>query len=121
MSTITAPLYTSTTTITITPYTPTTPLPCTVPCEPTVTLPSTPLGVFHLLFIPTLINIICEQSNLYAQQVLSDNAYQHFDQITPTEIQAYFGFMILMGINQLPCLYDYWKLDTTYHCSPIAN
>ena len=29
--------------------------------------------------------------------------------------------MILTGINQLPCLYDYWKLDQTYHYSPVAD
>ena len=26
-----------------------------------------------------------------------------------------------MGINQLPTLYDYWKTDSTYHYSPIAD
>ena len=45
--------------------------------------------------------------------LLSTDVYDRFDQITPLEIQAYFGFMILMGINQLLCLCDYWKLDKT--------
>ena len=50
--------------------------------------------------------MIAEQTNVYAREVLSTDAYERFDQVTPLEIQAYFGFMILMGINQLPCLYD---------------
>ena len=50
--------------------------------------------------------MIAEQTNVYAREVLSTDAYDKFDHGTPLEIQAYFGFMILMGINQLPCLYD---------------
>ena len=65
--------------------------------------------------------MIAEQTNVYAREVLSTYAYERFDQVTPLEIQAYFGFMILMGINQLPCLYDYWKLDPTYYYSPVAD
>ena len=53
--------------------------------------------------------MIAEQTNVHAREVLSTDAYERFDQVTPLEIQAYFGFMILMGINQLPCLYHYWK------------
>ena len=81
-------------------------LPCTVPCEPTVPLSDTLLGIFHLLFTPVLISMIAEQTNVYAREVLSTDAYERFDQVRPLEIQAYFGSIILMGINQLPCLYD---------------
>ena len=31
------------------------------------------------------------------------------------------GFMILMKINHLPALSDYWKLDPTYRYGPIAD
>ena len=44
---------------------PTTVHPCTVPCEPTVPLSHTLLGIFHLLFTPALINMIAEQTNVY--------------------------------------------------------
>ena len=53
---------------------PTTVLSCTVPCEPTVPLSHTLLGIFHLLFIPALINTIAEQTNVYAWEVLSTDA-----------------------------------------------
>ena len=52
--------------------------------------------------------------------MLSADAFEKFDLVTPHEIQAYFGFMLLMGINKLPCLYDYWKKDMTYF-APVAD
>lgn len=30
-------------------------------------------------------------------------------------------FMILMGLNQLPALSDYWHNDSTFHYKPIAS
>ena len=42
-------------------------------------------------------------------------------QITVEELQAYMGFMILMGLVKLPSIYDYWQKDETYHYSPIAS
>ena len=95
--------------------------PCTIPCGPKVALHHTCLGIFQLFFTSSLLNLIADQTNLYAQQVLSSEAYDKFENVTPVEIQAYFGFMILMGINQLPCIYDYWKKDPIFHYSPIAD
>ena len=37
------------------------------------------------------------------------------------ELKAYFGFMVLMGINQLPEIRDYWAKDPSFHYSPIAD
>ena len=64
--------------------------------------------------------MIADKTNLFAEQVLSSEAFQKFVPVTTEEIQAYFGFMLLMGINKLPCLYDYWKKDTTYF-APITE
>ena len=41
--------------------------------------------------------------------------------MTVEELQAYMGFMILMGIVHLPSIYDYWKKDEVYHYSPVAS
>ena len=38
-----------------------------------------------------------------------------------TEMRAYMGFMILMGIVRLLSLCDYWKNDCIFHYSPIAD
>ena len=95
-------------------------VPCTETCGPNVSLPPSPLGLFRLLFTPYLIQLIFDNMNLYAEQVLSPENYLKFEKVTSLEIQAYFGFMFLMGINKLPCLYDYWRTETTYF-APIAS
>ena len=56
-----------------------------------------------------------EQSNLYAQEVMSDVKYEKWDQISIEDLETYFGFNILMGINSLPSLENYWKKDPVYH------
>ena len=43
------------------------------------------------------------------------------EKVTETELEAYFGFMILMGIVRLPSIYDYWKKDWTLNYAPISN
>ena len=62
-----------------------------------------------------------EQTNLYAQQTMSDDQYSKWEEVNAEEIWAYMGFMIFMGINHLPALSDYWKMDPTYCYSPIAD
>ena len=37
------------------------------------------------------------------------------------ELKAYFGFSILMGMNRLPDLYDYWSVDKNLHYFPVAS
>ena len=39
---------------------------------------------------------------------------------TSDEIRAYIGFHILMGINRLPEIRDYWVKDEKLHYTPIA-
>ena len=72
--------------------------------------------IFKLL--ASLIDLIVEQTILYASQA---SQYEQWSKVTADEIWAYFGFMISMGINQLPAIADYWKLDPTYRYGPIAG
>ena len=74
-----------------------------------------------MFFTTTIIDLIVDQTNLYASQVMDAVQYDKWTKVTSDEILAYFGFMILMGINQLPALVDYWKLDPTYRYRPIAD
>ena len=60
------------------------------------------------------------QSNRYAQQVLGES-YNKYRPLIQVEIRAYFGFCMVMAINYLPAIDDYWKLDPIYHYSPIAG
>lgn len=48
-------------------------------------------------------------------------AFAKWTQVTVEELQAYMGFMILMGIVHLPSIYDYWQRDEIYHYSPVAS
>ena len=52
---------------------------------------------------------------------MSDDQYANWIDVNEEEIWAYMGFMILMGINHLPALSDYWKMDSTYRYSPVAD
>ena len=85
-----------------------------------VDIPESPSDTFELLFTPTLLNDIIEQSSLYAKEVMGDEKFNSWVKIT-REIKAYLGFCVLMGINHLPALDDYWSKDPMYHCSPIAD
>ena len=84
-------------------------------------VPESPSEVFELMFTPSVIDTIVEQTNLYAKQVMGDDKYAAWEEVSTDELKAYLGFCILMGINQLPALNDYWSSDHTLRYSPIAN
>ena len=88
---------------------------------PNVDIPESPCDTFELLFTPTLLDDIVEQSNLHAKEVMGDEKFNSWVKITREEIKAYLGFCVLMGINHLPALDDYWSKDPMYHYSPIAD
>ena len=74
--------------------------------------------IFQHFFTTTLIDMIVDQANLYTSQVMEPSQYDKWTKFTADELWAYFGFIILMGINQLA---DYWKLDPTCRYRPIAD
>ena len=86
---------------------------------PKVPLPSDPLGLFSLFFDNDLISLIVKETNRYAEQAL-----QGKNEVWSTdtaEIRAYLGFTILMGINQLPEIRDYWSSNEYLRYAPIAD
>lgn len=64
--------------------------------------------------------IIVEQSNEYAKQVMGDEKFDQWN-MTVVELKAFLGFLILMAINHLPALDDYWKRDPLMHYAPVAD
>ena len=62
-----------------------------------------------------------DESNRYALQVMGQERFDKWTQITLPELRAYMGFCILMGINRLPCIEDYWRRDPALHYAPIAD
>nr|XP_022290105.1 piggyBac transposable element-derived protein 4-like [Crassostrea virginica] len=79
------------------------------PTGPTHHLPSdaTPLQYFLLMFPLTLIQVIVENTNLYARQ----SGAQGWVDTTIGEMKAFLGLQILMGIVQLPRYTMYWSSD----------
>ena len=90
---------------------------------PTGCVSDDPLEMFSTFFTEELLEGIVHETNRYAAQYLA--THQPHD--TPgwntnvEELRAYLGFMILMGINELPEIRDYWSRDPCLHYSPIAS
>ena len=85
------------------------------PVDPSNILPPTVRGIFQLFFTSTLVAAIVEQTNIYTRQVLGDVAESKWTDVTPDDIWAFFGFAILMGINRLPQLQQYWSTIPEFH------
>ena len=66
-------------------------------------------------------NYIVNQTNQFALKCMGGEKFAKWTQVTVEELQAYMGFMILMGLVKLPSKYDYWQRDEIYHYSPVAS
>ena len=64
---------------------------------------------------------VLHQTNLYAREVMGEEKFMKWTRVTEEELWAYLGFSILMAVNHLPSIADYWKLDEVYHYAPIAS
>ena len=95
--------------------------PFTSPVGPITTIPDNPLDAFLLTFTPDLIAMIVRESNRYAREVMGEKKYTSWEPMTDTELRAYLGFSILMGIVHVPAVEDHWKRDPALHYSPIAD
>ena len=94
--------------------------PFTAPTGPTVSLPSVVKEIFFLFFTSSVLEHIVEQSNKYAAECLGER-FDSWHALTLEELLAYLGFMPLMGLVELPSIYDYWKKDEIFHYSPVAS
>ena len=56
---------------------------------PKVAIPESPSDTFELLFTPTLLDDIAEQSNVYAKEVMGDEKFNSWPKITREELKAY--------------------------------
>ena len=85
---------------------------------PAVPVASSVKSAFHMFFTTSLLSIVIEQTNLYAKQILGENSNWSMNE---EDMLAFLGFCILMGINQLPSLKDYWRKDKHFRYAPIAD
>ena len=88
---------------------------------PTVVIPDSPLGIFKLFFTVEILQYIVEQTNKYALECMGQPSFDSWQPLTVAELEAFMGFMLLMGIVNLPALIDYWKSDPVYHYTPIVS
>ena len=91
------------------------------PVGPTTAIPETPREVFEIFFTDELMTLMVTESNRYAEDVMGSEKFAKWTKITVEEMKAFLGFSILMGINQLPAIKDYWKRNDYLHYSPIAD
>ena len=95
--------------------------PFTSPIGPAVPIAASPMDVFTLFFSSDLMEEITNESNRYAQQVMGDEMFSKWNRMTVEELKAFLGFHILMAMNHLPSLNDYWRRDPLLHYAPIAD
>ena len=77
------------------------------------------MELFSLFFDDKVVSHIVTETNTYAQQCLASSSTVW--QTTASEIRAYIGLQILMGINQLLEIRDYWAKDDKLRYNPIAS
>jgi len=64
---------------------------------------------FTFMFGEDLFDKIVEETNRYARQMLTDNErLGRWRDVTKAEVKAYFGMCVIMGMNILPKVADYW-------------
>ena len=95
--------------------------PFTAPSGPATGIAPNLLTIFQLFFTTTLMESIVNQTNLYARQTMNEQEFRSWTQVTTEELWAYLRFSILMAINHLPSLKDYWRTDQVFHYAPVAS
>ena len=83
--------------------------PFTAPVGPQVPTSRNFLEMFSKFFDESLLSEIVCQTNLYAAQCLSAANSHTTWETNVAELQACIGFHVLMGIQHLPEIRDYWS------------
>ena len=65
--------------------------------------------------------LIRDESNNYAQLVMDPTKFEKWDPITTEELEACFGFNLLMGLTPRPSVSDFWAKDLAFHHPIIAD
>ena len=52
---------------------------------------------------------------------MGEERYRDWKKITKEDVKAFLGFSILMGIDHLPSVDDYWSKDRLLHYAPTAD
>ena len=94
--------------------------PCTFPVGPRVPTSRDPLEMFSHFMDDTFLSNIVRETNRYAAQHTAPHMHSTWE-TDLEELKAYLGFMIVMGLNHLPEIRDYWSTDRMLHNAFIAT
>eukprot|EP00731_Ephydatia_muelleri_P017314 Em0010g412a len=75
----------------------------------------------HIIMPEQLLKDISEASNEYAKRAMTTEKYEKWNKISTAELKAYLGFHILMSINRLPSIDDYWSMNANLRYAPVAD
>ena len=78
---------------------------------------SQPLEFFKLFFPDNLIEIIADQTNLYAAQRNANN----FTPVTVSDIQTFIYINMMFGVHKLPAYTMYWSTDPLLKVPCVAD
>ena len=87
-----------------------------VPTEPFLQTDG-PLQFFCRFFHNDLFQLLVKQTNLYAAQ----RHLHHWKDITESELKAFIGILIAMGLHGVPSVDMVWSSDPLFCVQPIAS
>ena len=89
------------------------PIPFNEPVGPAIEMDSTstPLDFFNVTFGNDIMELLVEQTNLYAEQNPPSARYKWYN-TTISEMYLFLGIIIAMGVHRLPSFADYWSSDS---------
>ena len=77
--------------------------------------------MFSNCFSDEILSLIVRDINRFAAQCFAAPQRMPTWETNLNEIKAYLGFMIVMGINRLPEIRDYWSVDMKLNNSYISS
>ena len=94
---------------------------CTVPVGPLVSSSRDPLEMLSHFFTHDILSLIVSETNRFAAQCLAAANSTATWETNLNEIKAYLGFMVVMGVNRLPEIRDYWSVDSKLNNAFISS
>ncbi|CAK9820102.1 PiggyBac transposable element-derived protein 4 [Anthophora quadrimaculata] len=79
-----------------------------------------PVALYKLFFTDEILEIIVEETNRYAVQCIVNAAYgsrqhqQAWNPVTKSELNIFFGILLIMGVVQVPEIRLYWSKKAMY-------
>ena len=68
-----------------------------------------PIDYFELFFSPEIFDLFVQMTNLNAKRKIEAGAKGQWKDVTLSEMKAFFGLCVAMGILRLPRIEEYWR------------